>query len=164
MMYIVDWIWLCQWKRSHLPQILSIYSWLRENRKRLFGHLKQRPSNASIRRLEEWWSDEGLWGRGRPKKTWVRVIETNMSLYGLEENMALGRAKWREDISMQMTWLECILFTIWFLLINLLCICNFLSIKHILFFLFLKVFSNLCICFPYFSFFGGLSTSPLSRF
>ena len=60
-----------------------------ENRLRWFGHVSRRSSDAPVRRIEGWQSDRIARGRGRPKKTWRKVIEHDMSFLGIEENMAL---------------------------------------------------------------------------
>ena len=39
--------------------------------------------------------------RGRPKKSWLKIIETNMKLVGAFEVDALVRAKWKKQISRQ---------------------------------------------------------------
>lgn len=69
------------------------------NRLRWFGHVRQRPSDAPVRRrLEGWQSDRVVRGRRRPKETWMKVIENDTSLLEIEENMSLDRAKWRARI------------------------------------------------------------------
>ncbi|CAH9118493.1 unnamed protein product [Cuscuta europaea] len=71
---------------------------MQESRLRWFGHVHRRPSDAPVRRLEGWGEESEKRGRGRPKQTWIRVIRTDMRLLGLDESMALERAKWRAHI------------------------------------------------------------------
>ncbi|XP_065864081.1 uncharacterized protein [Euphorbia lathyris] len=78
--------------------VTSIENKMRENRLRWFGHVRRRALDAPVRRTEEWQRDVVVRGRGRPKKTWRRVIESDMSLLGIEENMVVDRTEWRERI------------------------------------------------------------------
>ncbi|XP_057247045.1 uncharacterized protein LOC130589639 [Beta vulgaris subsp. vulgaris] len=52
----------------------------------------------NVRRIEEWRSNQIVKGRGRPKMTWLRVIESDMRLLGIEESMTLDRSGWRGSI------------------------------------------------------------------
>lgn len=63
------------------------------NHQSWLGHVIQRPSDALIRMLEEWGSDGIVSDRRRPKKTWMLVIKSDMSLFGIEENLALDRGE-----------------------------------------------------------------------
>ncbi|XP_065864026.1 uncharacterized protein [Euphorbia lathyris] len=78
--------------------VTSIENKMRENRLRWFGHVRRRALDAPVRRTEEWQRDVVVRGRGRPKQTWRRVIESDMSLLGIEENMVVDRTEWRERI------------------------------------------------------------------
>ncbi|XP_065867476.1 uncharacterized protein [Euphorbia lathyris] len=78
--------------------VTSIENKMRENRLRWFGHVRRRALDAPVRRTEEWQRDVVVRGRGRPKQTWRRVIESDMSLLGIEENMVVDRTDWRERI------------------------------------------------------------------
>lgn len=49
-------------------------------------------------RLEEWQTYGIARGWGRPKQTWNRVTESDMSLSGINENMASNKAVWMEII------------------------------------------------------------------
>ena len=60
--------------------VTCIENKMRENRLRWFGHIKRRASDAPVRRLERWQAEERVRGRGRPKQTWKRVIETDAFL------------------------------------------------------------------------------------
>lgn len=78
--------------------VASIEEKMRENRLRWFGHVKRRSGDAPVRRIEEWRSNQIVKGRGRPKMTWLRVIESDMRLLGIEESMTLDRSGWRGSI------------------------------------------------------------------
>ncbi|XP_065866590.1 uncharacterized protein [Euphorbia lathyris] len=78
--------------------VTSIENKMRENRLRWFGHVRRRALDAPVRRTEEWQRDVVVRGRERPKQTWRRVIESDMSLLGIEENMVVDRTEWRERI------------------------------------------------------------------
>lgn len=54
--------------------------------------------DASLRRLEEWGMDKIVKGRGKPKKTWIIVIENDMMFFGIGENMTMKRTMWKENI------------------------------------------------------------------
>ena len=88
------------WLRNEIirkkVEVTSIEDKMRESRLRWFGHVRRRPSDAPVRRIEKLRSDDIARGRGRPKKTWMRVSEEDMRILGIEENMALDRTKWRE--------------------------------------------------------------------
>ena len=71
---------------------------MRENRLRWFGHVKRRPRDAPIRKIEGWSNNESARGRGRPHTTWIRVIQTDMRMLDLHESMTDDRTKWRESI------------------------------------------------------------------
>jgi len=71
---------------------------MRENRLRWFGHVRRRPTEAPVRKLEEWGNGKIARGRGRPKQSWIRVVENDLRYLGLSENMALERTTWRERI------------------------------------------------------------------
>ena len=50
-------------------------------------------STTSVRRLEEWQKDGQVKGRGRIKRTWMRVIVGDIRSLELEENLALNMEK-----------------------------------------------------------------------
>ena len=52
--------------------------------------------DAPVRRLET--RKKIARGRGRPRKTWLKVIEYDKRFLGIEECMVADRAKWREMI------------------------------------------------------------------
>ncbi|KAK9705104.1 hypothetical protein RND81_07G034100 [Saponaria officinalis] len=79
-------------------KVAPIEDKMMENRLKLFGHVRRRPMDAPVRRLETWGTEKVARGKGRPKLTWLRVIEHDMRLLGLNEEMVTERAQWREMI------------------------------------------------------------------
>ncbi|CAH9063950.1 unnamed protein product, partial [Cuscuta europaea] len=65
--------------------VASIEDKMRESRLRWFGHVRRRPSDAPVRRVEMCGEEAGKRGRGRPKQTWVRGVRSDMLLLGLDE-------------------------------------------------------------------------------
>ena len=79
-------------------KVTPIEDKMMRNRLRWFDHVRRRPTDAPVRRLESWGQDKFVRGRGRPKKTWLKVIEYDIRLLGIDEGMVAERAKWRELI------------------------------------------------------------------
>ncbi|KAL6565419.1 hypothetical protein OROHE_004474 [Orobanche hederae] len=79
-------------------RVASIEDKMMENRLRWFGHVRRRPVDAPVRRLESWGTSNIVKGRGRPKKTWIKLIENDMRFLGIGESMAMERQIWRERI------------------------------------------------------------------
>ncbi|KAL6553753.1 hypothetical protein OROMI_019426 [Orobanche minor] len=79
-------------------RVASIEDKMMENRLRWFGHVRRRPVDAPVRRLESWGTSNIVKGRGRPKKTWIKLIENDMQFLGIGESMAMERPIWRERI------------------------------------------------------------------
>lgn len=50
-----------------------------ENLWRWFGHIKRRPHDAPIWRIEGWRNNEAVRGRGRPKKLWTNVTKNDIA-------------------------------------------------------------------------------------
>ncbi|CAH9095909.1 unnamed protein product [Cuscuta epithymum] len=74
---------------------------MRELRLRWFGHVPRRPSDAPVRRVVMCGEEARKREKGRPKQTWVRGVRSDMVLLGLDEGMALERAKWRAGIRVE---------------------------------------------------------------
>ncbi|KAL6536543.1 hypothetical protein OROGR_013115 [Orobanche gracilis] len=79
-------------------RVASIEDKMMENRLRWFGHLRRRPVDAPVRRLESWRTINIVKGRCRPKKTWIKLIENDMRFLGIGENMTMERQIWKERI------------------------------------------------------------------
>ena len=71
---------------------------IRESRLRWFGHIKHRPSDDPVRRVEVLDLTYVKKGRGRPKKTWLENIRNDLSLLDLNENLTFNRTQWRKRI------------------------------------------------------------------
>ncbi|KAL0906290.1 hypothetical protein M5K25_024773 [Dendrobium thyrsiflorum] len=71
---------------------------IRESRLRWFGHIKRRPSDDPVRKVEVLDLPYVKRGRGRPKKTWLENIRNDLSLLDLSENLTFNRAQWRKRI------------------------------------------------------------------
>ena len=74
-------------------KVAPIEDKMMENRLRWFGHVRRRPMDAPVRRPETWRTEKVPRGRGRPRQTWLRVIEHDMRVLGLEESMVTERAQ-----------------------------------------------------------------------
>ncbi|KAL6494119.1 hypothetical protein OROGR_032028 [Orobanche gracilis] len=79
-------------------RVASIEDKMMENRLRWFGHVRRRPVDAPVRRLESWGTINIVKGRGKPKKTWIKLIENDMRFLGIRESMAMERQIWKEII------------------------------------------------------------------
>ncbi|KAL6501581.1 hypothetical protein OROGR_026714 [Orobanche gracilis] len=79
-------------------RVASIEDKMMENRLRWFGHVRRRLVDALVRRLESWGTINIVKGRGRPKKTWIKLIENDMRFLGIGESMAMERQIWKERI------------------------------------------------------------------
>ena len=65
---------------------------------RWFGHVKRRDENSILRRAIEL-EVEGRRPVGRPKKTWSKVVEEDISKLNITEDLAEDRKRWRQLIS-----------------------------------------------------------------
>ncbi|KAL6532562.1 hypothetical protein OROHE_013984 [Orobanche hederae] len=73
-------------------RVASIEDKMMENRLRWFGHVRKRPVDAPVRRLESWGTSNIVKGRGRPKKTWIKLIENDMRFLGIGESTTILEA------------------------------------------------------------------------
>ncbi|PKU68951.1 ataxia telangiectasia mutated family protein [Dendrobium catenatum] len=71
---------------------------IRESRLRWFGHIKRRPCDDPVRRVEVLDLTYVKKGRGRPKKAWLENIRNDLSLLDLNENLTFNRTQWRKMI------------------------------------------------------------------
>ena len=70
----------------------------RENRLRWFGHVRYRPTNVPVWRVERIKLGQVKKAQGRPKKTWMEVIRQDIEAKGLSEGILLDRNEWRKLI------------------------------------------------------------------
>ena len=71
--------------------VASIEEKMRENRLRWFGHVRRRPTDAPVRRVERIKIGQVKRAQGRPKKTWMEVIRQDIEAKGLSEGILLYR-------------------------------------------------------------------------
>ena len=76
--------------------VASIEEKMRENHLRWFDHVRCRPTDAPIRRLEYIKLGQVKRAQGRPKKTCMEVQDTEAK--GLSEGILLDRNEWRKLI------------------------------------------------------------------
>ena len=81
-----------------LVGVASIKDKIRENRLRWFGHIRRRPMDAPIKKVEKIDFEQSKKLRGRPKMTWIEVVKNDMKLLELEERMVVDRNVWRRKI------------------------------------------------------------------
>jgi len=64
----------------------------------LVGHVKRRNIDAPVRRCEMIDRPNYKRSKGRPKKSWIKVISHDLESLGLVEDMAQDRRLWRYRI------------------------------------------------------------------
>jgi len=79
--------------------VASIEEKMRENRLRWFDYVRRRPTDAPVWRVERINLGQIKRAQGRPKKTWMEVIQQDIEAKeGLSEGILLDRNKWRKLI------------------------------------------------------------------
>ena len=73
--------------------IESVVAVVKRSRLRWMGHVLRKDEQDWVRRVMEM-EVEGRKGRGRPKKTWQKVVEEDMRSRGLKKDDAADRVKW----------------------------------------------------------------------
>ena len=81
-----------------LVGVASIEDKMRENCLQWFGHIGCRPMDAPVRRMDKIDIEQSKKLRGRPKMTWMEVVNKDMKLLELEERMVADRNDWRKKI------------------------------------------------------------------
>ena len=71
--------------------VVPIEEKMRETRLRWFGHVRRRPIDALVRRVDEIEQIVRKRGRGEPKKTLEETLKFDMQCMGLNENMTKDR-------------------------------------------------------------------------
>ena len=69
-----------------------------ESRLRWFGHVRRRPIEHPVRRVDEMEDGQRAKGRGRPKKTIHEVVKRDLHVNGLSVDMIHDRAQWHRLI------------------------------------------------------------------
>jgi len=62
-----------------------------ENRLRWFGHVKRRPVDAVVRRIDQMEKSHVKRGKGRPKKTIRETIRKDLEVNELDSNLVYDR-------------------------------------------------------------------------
>ena len=79
--------------------IVDIAEKMREARLRWFGHMERREAEEPARMAMEF-EVEGSRMRGRPRKRWQDVVESDQRKRGLRRGDALNRGRWRRGTRM----------------------------------------------------------------
>lgn len=78
-------------------KIAPLEAKMSENHLRWFGHLQSRPLSAPVTKCDDINIDQGR-GRGRPKPTWIFIIQKDMMNCGLCDDLEFDPNKWRKII------------------------------------------------------------------
>ena len=78
--------------------IAPIEDKMRENRLRWFGHVRHKPTDAPVQRIEHIKLGQVKRAQGQPKKIWMEVIRQDIKAKGLNEGILLDRNEWRKLI------------------------------------------------------------------
>ena len=73
----------------------ALISVLQQNRLRRYGHVLQKEDNDWMKKSMEY----GARSRGRPKKTWIEIVE-DFQLCTLNREDAMVQKRWRKQIEM----------------------------------------------------------------
>ena len=82
-------------RRCGLREILEV---VRVRRLQWFGHVQRRRDDEALSVVRNW-QVEGRRPRGRPKKTWMKMIEEDLRVMEITEDLAYDRQSWREAIN-----------------------------------------------------------------
>ena len=81
-----------------LVGVAPIEDKMRKNRLRWFGHIRHRPMDVPVRRMEKIDIEQDKKLRERSKMTWMEMVKKDMKLLELEEKMVADRNVWRRRI------------------------------------------------------------------
>ena len=70
--------------------VTSIEEKMRENSLRWFDHVRCRPADAPVRRVERINFEQVKRAQERPKKTWMEVIRQDIETKGLSEGIGMS--------------------------------------------------------------------------
>ena len=82
-------------RRCGLKEISDL---TRVRRLQWFGYVKRRGEGEPLAVVRSW-QVEGRRPRGRPKKSWTKIIEEDMRLLGINEALASDRLSWRAAVN-----------------------------------------------------------------
>jgi len=80
--------------------IVDITSLLQQNRLRWYGHVLQKDDNDWVKKCMDY-EVVGSRPRGRPKRTWLDVVQRDCQVRGLSKDDAMVRGRWRRMIDEQ---------------------------------------------------------------
>ena len=78
---------------------MDITSLLQQNRLRWYGHVLRKDDNDWVKKCMEY-EVVGFSPRGRPKRTWLEVVQRDCQVCGLSKDDAMVRSRWRKMIRM----------------------------------------------------------------
>jgi len=78
---------------------VGIMSVLQQNRLRWHGHVLRKEDNDWVKKCMEY-EVVGSRSRGRPKRTWLEVVQRDCQVRGLSRDDAMVRGRWRRLIRM----------------------------------------------------------------
>ena len=79
-------------------EVVPIEEKMRETRLRWFGHMRRRPRNAHVRRVDEMKQLVKKRGKGRAKKILGETLKFDIKYMGLNEDMTKDRNTWKSRI------------------------------------------------------------------
>ena len=79
--------------------IVGITSVLQQNRLRWYGHVLRKDYNDWVKKCMEY-EVVGSRPRGRPKRTWLEVVQRDCQVRALSKDDAVVRGRWRKMIRM----------------------------------------------------------------
>ena len=79
--------------------IVDITSLLQQNRLRWYGHVLRKDDNDWVKKCMVY-EVVGSRPRGRPKMTWLEVVQKDCKVRGLSKDDAMVRGRWRKMIRM----------------------------------------------------------------
>ena len=77
---------------------MDITSLLQQNWLRWYGHVLRKEDNDWVKKCTEY--KVGSSPRGRPKRTWLEVVQRDCQVCGLSRDDAMVRGRWRKLIRM----------------------------------------------------------------
>jgi len=88
---------------THTQPFYSSLDFIRDNpgkpvpEETLYGHMLQKEDNGWVKKCMEF-EVEGARPRGRPKKTWTKIVKKDCRAHGLNREEAIGHIRWMKQI------------------------------------------------------------------
>ena len=70
---------------------------VQERRLHCYGHVMCMEDDSGLKKCQAI-QVEGTCGRGRPRKTWVNVVKTNLRMLNLTKEMSSDHVKWLDGV------------------------------------------------------------------